>query len=102
MVLHGFGLAIELKHIHQISSLNISYDFEVFYSYYASKQDWFKVPVHLNVLNLLKMDTFSSLNEDSVMLYSRSRSLTCNKVNIQRQSALTIIDIALASSLILS
>lgn len=99
-VLHGFGHAIGLKHVHQVTPSVIPWDLEALYSYYARNQNWSKGQVGLNVLDLLAADTLSSPDGDSVMLYSIPENLTSNEVSIQGQGALTAADIALASSLI--
>lgn len=99
-VLHGFGLAIGLKHVHQITPSVIPWDLEALYSYYARNQNWSKAQVDLNVLDLLAADTLSSPDGESVMLYSIPGNLTTNEVSIQGQGALTAANIALASSLI--
>lgn len=99
-LLHGFGLAIGLKHVHQVTPSRIPWDFDALYSYYEKKENWSKAQVKLNVLDLLGADTLSSLDGDSVMLYSIPKDLTSNEVSIQGQGALTATDIALASSLI--
>ena len=99
-VLHGFGLAIGLKHVHQVTPSRIPWDFDALYSYYEKNQNWSKAQVKLNVLDLLGADTLSSPGGDSVMLYSIPKDLTSNEVSIQGQGALTATDIALASSLI--
>lgn len=99
-VLHGFGLAIGLKHVHQITPSRIPWDFDALYSYYEKNQNWSKAQVKLNVLDLLGADTLSSPDGDSVMLYSIPIDLTSNEVSIQGQGALTATDTALASSLI--
>ncbi len=99
-VLHGFGLAIGLKHVHQVTPSHIPWDFDALYSYYEENQNWSKAQVKLNVLDLLAADTLTSPDGDSVMLYSIPKDLTSNEVSIQGQGALTATDIALASGLI--
>lgn len=96
-VLHGFGHALGLKHVHQVTPSTIPWDLEALYYVYATDQNWSKEEVDLNVLNLLAADTgpVSSSDGDSVMLYSIPGSLTTNEVNIQGQGALTRADIDL-------
>lgn len=103
-VLHGFGLAIGLKHVHQVIPSGIPWDLKALYSYFEKNEDWPNDPwpkerVDLHVLSVLAADTGppSSPDGNSVMLYSIPGSLTSNEVAIQAQGALTAVDIARVS-----
>ncbi len=97
-VLHGFGHALGLKHVHQVTPSAIPWNFEALYSYYEKNLNWSPGQVKLNVLNLLAVDTLSSPDGESFMLYSIPKDLTSNEVSIQGQGALTAADIALVSA----
>lgn len=98
-VLHGFGHALGLKHVHQVTPSGIPWNLEALYSYYEKTLNWSPGQVKLNVLNLLAADSgISSPDGNSVMLYSIPKDLTSNEVSIQGQGALTAADIALVSA----
>ena len=79
VVIHEFGHALGCIHEHQSPAVNVPWDKEAVYRYYAGPpNNWSRADVDFNLFQRYSQSVsqFSAFDRDSIMLYSIPNSLT--------------------------
>lgn len=94
VVLHEFGHALAAIHEHQNPSVNIQWDREKVYEYYARTNGWDRETVDINIFRKYSQDItqFSQFDKHSIMLYSIHNSLTLDDFEVGFNRQLSAMD----------